>query len=162
MIEDLRPREGFTLIEMLIYVALIAASAVIFTSFVVDVIDNSARIITVKEVHQNSRLILARLSQEIKTAKDFSGTFPGESIQLTRTDDTVITLAYDNLTNAVTLDGAPISSDEVRVTALTFDNNVSNVIEIDLTVEQGNPNANVERNYLIDLSTAATVRRGIY
>lgn len=156
---------GFTLIELLIYITLVAAISIIFTGFTADVVKNATRSLVVKEVNQNARLILSRITQEIKTAKNVNSLSASE-ITLTNFDNQTFDLGFDSVNNLVYIDtgsgNVAISSGDVRVTNLVFSQAANNIIEISVTIEQKNPSASEPRKHRLDLVTSVLTRPAIY
>lgn len=157
---------GFTMIELLIYISLVAVISIIFTSFTADVVKSASRSLVVKEVSQNTRLVLSRIIQEIKTAKSISSVTASE-ISLISFDNTPFDLGFDSVNDLAYIDvngggDVSISNDDVRITALTFEEVSTDVIKITITVEQKNPLASEPRKYKLDLSTIVTVRSDLY
>lgn len=165
MIKQAVNNRGFTLIELLIYITLVALISIIFTGFTADIVKNASRSLVVKEVNQNARLILSRISQEIKTAKSIDSVSVNE-ITLTNFNDETFDLGFDSINSLAYIDTGsgdiPISSDVVRVTNLTFSQAADDIIEVNLVVEQKNPTASEPRKHKLDLTTVITARPALY
>ena len=161
---------GYSLIELLIYIGLVGVIIVIFTAFTADVLKTSAKALTIKEVNQSARLLLARITQEIKTAKTFS--VSPNQIDLTYAAGTPVTFSFDDTNDLVNYnDGAgniQISNNTIRVTHLGFQQTVLQTypliqaITIDLTVEQKNPQPSSNQKYQLQLSSTVTPRPQLY
>ena len=72
----LKQNKGFILLEKLLYITFVSIALIVLTMFLVDVVRNSTTAINAKEVQQNNRLILSRITQEIKTAKQITSLEP--------------------------------------------------------------------------------------
>lgn len=148
-----REKTGFSLIEIIIYVALVSIIAVSFVVFIIDVTTSSQKARVRQEVQQNARFAFQRITREIRAADDVNagssafGTSPG-----------VLSLAADNPTDDPTVfsvnggvlqitQGAnpaqDLTSDRFVVTNLVFTdlsvNNRTKNIMIELTLEHPNP-----------------------
>lgn len=117
-------RRGFTIIELLIYMGLTTAAVLMFMNFMIDVSRVSARSRVAKEVDQQARYVMGRITQDIRGATAVS--LSGSTLTLTKPNGA----GYDTV--AYSLSGteaqyklnatAPTSltAASVRVTALTF------------------------------------------
>lgn len=61
-------KKGFTLVELMIYMALISILAVVFVSFAFDVIGTSEKGRLRQELQQNARFAMDRMTQEIRAS----------------------------------------------------------------------------------------------
>jgi len=167
-------QRGFTLIETIIYIAIIGGVIGAFVSFALSVSNSSNKTYAVQEVQANSRVSLDIITKKIQAATGVnttSSTFdfdPGVlslSFASSALDPTIIQLnADDGILQIIEGLGDPISitSDEVEVTNLQFTNltgasNKEN-IKIDITVEFANAE-DVEFKYRQDLQTSVSVRQ---
>jgi type II secretory pathway pseudopilin PulG len=155
---------GYALVELLVYIGLVAIIFTIFTSFVVDVTKTAARVYDVKEVKQNYRLINSRITQEIKTAKQIVAVEPTQII-LTDKEDNAVQFYYDSDEQAVYyFDGSEdlkLSSDSVIVSKLEFSAN-GNVIDMEIALEINNAGGVANTNYKIESSSLVTPRPSFY
>lgn len=62
-------RPAFTLVELLVYISISAIALVVFTNFAVTASQSAARSRITQELQQNARLVMDRLSQEIRGAQ---------------------------------------------------------------------------------------------
>jgi type II secretory pathway pseudopilin PulG len=155
---------GYTMIELLIYIGIVTAAILVFTNFMVDITKNSARAQVKQEVQQNARLILSRLTQEIRNAKQITSVNP-ERIILINPLDQDITFQWDNINKEITYDDGTgpiiLSGQKIRITQLNFQQN-NNTISINFKVEQKNPNAQSADKSEITLSSAVVPRSILY
>ncbi len=160
-----KKQHGFSMIELLIYISVISAATIIFTSFTADVVKRTARILNAKEVTQNSRLIAARISQEIKTAKSIDA-LAGDEITLTNFNNEQVTISYDAANNLVELTNPngtiAITNNKIRVTALVFEQLTPEAVAFQMTVEQSNATAPKSLRYKLDFTTTVVPRPQLY
>lgn len=157
--------KGYTLIEQLIYLALVAAIAIIFTSFTADVVRTSVKALAIKEVNQSARILMAQISQEIKTAKQINS-ISSSQLSLTNYNNTTVVFEYDSANYLVTFNNGsgavPISNDSVRVTSFSFNELTNGVIEINLGLSQKNPNLPEVQKYHLEVSSVVALRSPLY
>ncbi len=63
-----RPSQGFTLVELLIYISITSIALLTLTGFMVDISKSAIRARVAKEVQQNARLVLSRVTEVVRTA----------------------------------------------------------------------------------------------
>ncbi|MFH0952123.1 MAG: prepilin-type N-terminal cleavage/methylation domain-containing protein [Patescibacteria group bacterium] len=153
---------GFTLIELLIYMGLVTIILLVLTNFAVDVTANAAHAKSAKEVQQNARILLASLSQEIRTAKTIQQVLPTSLTIISPTDETIVySLSDSRLYYTISGITLPLNNDRVRVTDLSFAQ-TGQAVSINLTVEQGNPNTDAAGRSQTSLSSTIVPRRQLY
>lgn len=162
----LKKSSGFTIIELLIYISIVAVATTIFTSFTVDVVRAAGRALAVKEVSQGSRLILSRITQEIKTAKSVSA-IDSDSIQLIDVSGSPVTISFDSVNHAVSYSDSNgsslISPTTVRVTNLQFEQLTPNTVSFSLALAQKRANATVREQFSLSFNdVAVTLRPALY
>ena len=165
MIKEKNKNErGFTLIEQIIYISLIVVMITIFTGFITDVIRGATKVVDAKEVMQNNQLAIARITQEIKTAKQIVSVEPQKLTIVDRNDNTSFfyldttekSIRYDN-----SIEDLRITNDEVLVTVLNF-SSVGNIIDIDLSMKKNKKHSNTGDPYELNSSSTAVPRPGLY
>jgi len=166
MAKFLKNPPGFTIIELLIYLGIVAVATTVFTSFTADVVRAASRALAVKEVSQGSRLILSRITQEIKTAKSIS-TISSDSIQLVDVSDSTVTISFDSANGVVSYTDASgsslISPTTARVTNLQFEQLTPNTVGFSLTLTQKKINATVRERFSLSFDdVAVTLRPALY
>lgn len=165
-------RKGFTLIELIISIAIISIFLISVIFLSLQFVEESQKARSFQEVQQNGRFAMERMLQEIRAASDLNtgastfNTHPG-----------VLSLAVDDATKNPTIfdvsggqlrikqgtgSALPLTSTKVQVTNLVFKNfsvaNRTKNIKISLTVEHDNP-ANVPIfDADISLEGAAVIR----
>ncbi len=157
-------QSGFTLIELLIYVSIVTISLTVMMNFVVDVTVSAAKAKIAKETQQNARLLISRLTQEIRTAKQISDV-QNDSITLINSDDQNITFdccdSEDRVLYITDSEATPLTNNRVRVTDLTFEQ-IANSISISLTVEQKSLNPRAGNQDQVVLSSTIVPRQSLY
>ena len=153
--------------ELLVYISITTVTLLMLTSFVVDVTKNAARTKITKEVQQNARLLISRITQEIRTASNIDGAnsvFDSDQGKLTLVKGTGPVSFYwqdDEVYYSEDLNANLLSNNKVRVTKLNFQRN-NNAITVNLTVEQKNINARVEGTDKFELSSTIVPRPMLY
>jgi type II secretory pathway pseudopilin PulG len=158
-------QSGFSLIELLVYITITAVATVVFTAFTVDVINNAARLLIAKEVQQNARLVVSRITQEIKTADEIVTVDPTALTLVDQSGTTVSyyldtgddTIYYDNGTTP-----EAISNAVVKITGLEFEPLSTNTIIIRLSLEQRQPSTKASRQYNMHLTSTVAPRQALY
>lgn len=160
-------KNGFTLVEVIIYIAFVSIVATVYVTYAVDVLTSVQKARLQQEVQQNARLAMERMLQEIRAAEGINvgsstfGSHPGMLSLATATPATNPTV-FDvsggvlRMTQGVGA-AVPLTSDTFDVTNLVFSNlsisNRTTNIRVSLTLEHPNP----ENNEVFD---ASTVMRG--
>jgi len=125
---------GFTLIELTIYIAIVSVVLVLLTGFVWSIIQGSAKSARYREVQQNARFGMEKITRALRA---------GQNPSIFNVSDGVL---YQNL--------IPLTSDRVTVTNLQF-NPIANSYKIKLSVEYNE--ASVDLESTVSLTTLATV-----
>ncbi|MFA5051934.1 MAG: hypothetical protein WC544_02620 [Patescibacteria group bacterium] len=160
-------QKGLTLIELSIYITLVAGVLVMATSFAWNIINSRTKAFAVQEVEQNGRYVIEKFSQVARQASDI--TMP--SVGASGTTLTVVT--KDPLTNPTILSlngnqlmltegaGLPVAltSDAVKVTNLNFSNlssvnGKSKQARVQFTLETVNPSGRNENEFINDFDTS--------
>jgi prepilin-type N-terminal cleavage/methylation domain-containing protein len=90
--------QGFTLIELVVYIAIVSGILVLITGFLWNVIFGNIKESSYREVQQNARFALMRMAQEIRKATNINSPLPGgsdTSISLTMADATLDPTVFD-------------------------------------------------------------------
>ena len=159
-------RNGFTLAEVLVALAimglLLAALATAFNASIINYSEN----VDIAKTNNNSRLVLYRITTQLRTAGAVDPDAPANECTLITSDGDDVTYRYnsdDNTLYLVTNDDLS-DSDYVlcdNVTAMSFIKNTATQdsvvyvksVQISITVESGNVQQTV--------STAAVIRRNL-
>ena len=151
-------QSGFSLVEAMIYVTLVVGITVVFTGFTADIIRGSSKVISIKEVDQGSRLLMAQIGQSIKTATQVNSV----TSSILSLNNPALVYSFDSVNKRVTQNGVVISSSSVRITNLVFSQPSANVITVQLSVDQKNPNLPKNQQYHLDLSQSFVPRILLY
>jgi Tfp pilus assembly protein PilV len=155
-------QDGFTLMELLIYLGIVTVAIVVFSGFMANVTTYAARARVKQEVQQSARFILERITHDVRTAD--SVTVVAGALQLTNAG---MNSCIQRDGASVVLDdcggGSPssLSSGNVRVTDLTFVP-AGDGVSVDLNVEQADAAAQPALQGSIGLSSNIVPRRQLY
>lgn len=166
-------KSGFTLVETLIYIAIMGVVGVVMVKFFLSISSAGSKTRVIREVQSNGRLAIDLISQKIRGSSGLNiasstfGTDPGVlSLQYDSSADnpTLIQLTADDgqlVITEGTSTAIPITSDEVKITNLIFKNLSRNAnrtnIEIDLTIEYDATN-DVAFQYIQNWNTSVSSR----
>lgn len=135
---------GFTLVELILYVALVSIFMVGAILFSWDVIYGREKSIRQQVVQQNARIAMAKIGNEIERANDISS-IAANQIVLTNTSGTTTINLSGGRIRITSGGGGPfnITSNQVTVTSLAFTNLQStnqntNNIRVSITLTQAN------------------------
>ena len=158
---------GFTLIEFIIYIGIVAVILVVALNFGWEIIYGNTKSQAIREVQQNSRLAMAKITESILAASEIDTPLPGDSVselelkmQNAGLDPTVFEVDDNVLTIKQGANGPyQLTNNRVRVTSLQF-TNVSyeaapGTIRVEMIIEHINPN-NLSQ-YEASLSTTKTI-----
>lgn len=164
-------KKGFTLIELMIYIAIVAGILIVATSFAWNVINSRTKTFVIQEVEQNGRFIIEKISRSALGAQSITAPLvgaTGSSLDLI-VDDAPLT-TVDFILNAESIqmsnDGGPyidLNSNNVRVTNLDFinlssaDSRTKN-IKIRFTLDHVNPENRQEWSYSDTFETTIELR----
>lgn len=168
-------KNGFTLIEVLIYLGILSLIVVALLSFDVSVISSRSKTMVVEEVQANARIALDLVSQKIRGAQGINvgasvfGSDPGVlSLAMANAtqNPTVFNLSADDGRLQITegSSGTPVfvTSKDVEVTNLVFTNysqpGEREHIRIDITVRYKNAGS-VDYSYSYSAHTSVSVRQ---
>lgn len=122
-------RRGSSIIETLLYIALLATITATLVTFLVNILRREAKVITIMEVNQNARFALEKMDATIRNAKDATsptdGGGTGSTLSLTMPDTSVVSFQVTDGVLTMKQGAAaavPITSDGVRVSNLSFTN----------------------------------------
>jgi type II secretory pathway pseudopilin PulG len=172
----LRTRSGFTLIETMIYIAIIGGAVSSFVLFATTVSNVRSKIYVQQEVNANARVALDVIADRIRSASGVNagnstfGSDPGVlelSMDAAAANPTIINLSANDGILQIK-EGASsvvaLTSDEVRVSNLVFTDltpasgNQRENIRIDLTIEYNVPSGDANFGYTNSVQTSVSVR----
>lgn len=153
---------GFTLIETLIYVLIIAGVITSMTAIVFNLMEGREKSKAVREVQQNGRIAVELIAQQIRAADAVvtptAGT-NGSSLELDMPDPLANITIELNGSDQIEIDGNAITSDEVIVDSLTFYNispdNTRGTVKILLDISH--VQADAEQSQAADFELETTI-----
>ncbi len=166
-----KQQQGFTLMELLVYISLVAGVLLVATTFAWSIIESRTKSFVVQEVQQNERFIIEKITQAVRGAADV--TVPAVGVT-----DTGLTLASNDIAKdpvVFSLDTGTLSmseaggasvvlhSDSINVTDLQFTNlttpngKTSNV-RVSITLEHINPDNRTEWEFTDTVTTTIELR----
>jgi len=147
-------KKGFTLIEILIYTTIVAIFLVAAVNFSLDIIEGKAKARSMREVQQNTRFSIERMTQEIRRASGINlgqsvfDTHPGIlslAMPEAEKNPTIFDLSLDGALRITQGTSTPeiLTTNQVATTNLVFTNLSplawSKNIKINLTIQYKNP-----------------------
>ncbi len=161
-------KSGFTLIETLIYIAIMGMILFSFVLFGLSITDARDKNYAVQEVQANSRLALDLIAQKIRRADAIVSPTEGNSSNSLTLDmpnaesDLVFNIIDGTLNITEGGQNTPIIGRRINVSGLTFTNLAGSGergnIRVELTLEYKN-SGNVEFAYSQNISTAVSMRK---
>lgn len=130
--------KGFTLIEFIIYIGIVAVILLVAFNFGWEVIYSNVKAQALREVQQNARISMERITRAFQA---------GEEI-------TTFSLSNDILHQ----NGIPLTSERVKVTNFQI-TSISNTYKIGLTIEYNNPSNRREYEASLNLETTVCPRQ---
>jgi len=113
----MKNEKGFTLVELIIYIAIVSLILVLSSSFAWDIIQGNTKADSFREVQQNARFVMEKVSRSLREGSDPS--------IFTVTDG----ILYEN--------EVPLTTEQVEVTEFRI-TPIENTYRINLTVEYNN------------------------
>ncbi|XOU94295.1 MAG: PilW family protein [Candidatus Kerfeldbacteria bacterium] len=167
----IKQQQGITMIETLVYLALVSGILLAATSFAWNIINNRTKAFSIQEVEQNGRFITQKIAGVIKEANAI--TFPlvgntASNLDLEMNDGGTQTISI-NL-NGDDLewqeDAGPtvlLNSNQVRITSMDFvnmssTNNRTQNIKLVMIIEHVNPAGRTEYEFTEDFETTIELR----
>lgn len=164
-------RKGaFSLVETLLYIAIVSTVIVALTSFLSVNQVTSARNQTVNEVEQQGAQTLQLITQTIRNATSVTGPVvgtPGSTLTLVVTDSAKSPTIFDLSSGAIRIKEGTgtafnVTSNKISVTSLTFTNlkpgTQKDSIKIQFTLSYINPGSKQEFNYSQTFYGTADIR----
>lgn len=159
---------GFTLIEFIVYVAIIGVMSAIMTGFLWNMILGNVKETSYQEVQQNARFALAKITQETKKATGIISPVAGASstsLSLSMAaGTTTFNVAEQKLRITQDASSSDLTSEQVIVSNLQFTNlsypDTPGTIRIEMTIDHVNPDNRVEYEASIDLKSTISLAPG--
>jgi len=157
-------QRGFTLIEIILYVGIIAIIFTAIVPFALTVINNGAKSAVQQEVYSNARFISEKIKYEIRRASGVNSV-SANSISLTNfSPDTTTVIDLSGGKVRINKNGAGVinlNSDNATVSDLTFTNNTSGdnkTKNISFTLTVASSGVRQEYQATISLQNSAEIR----
>ncbi len=165
-------KNGFTLLELLLYVTLVGLLLGAITTFFYTSTSARVRTQAISDVDQQATLALSTIAQAVRNADSITNPAIGSSgTQLTLAsltsslNPTIFEVSGTTLQTREGASGAAISltNSRIQVTNLTFKNvtrsSTPGAVQISLTVKRFNPSGRNELSYQKTFITTAAVRQ---
>ncbi|MFQ6083749.1 MAG: hypothetical protein ACE5WD_10355 [Candidatus Aminicenantia bacterium] len=162
---------GFTLIELIIYIGIVAGVLLVVLNFGWEIIYGDVKSQTIREVQQNMRFSMEKINESILGAKTISSPPFGsssDSLSLTMQDLNLDPTIFEVINNKLTItqggDGPyELTNDRVRVDNLNFTNvsyeGAPGAIRVQITLEHVNPNNLKQYEASLEAETTISLRR---
>lgn len=159
--------QGFTLIEFLLYVAILIIVLSISGGFLWNIIFGNIKETSYQEVQQNGRFAMTKITQEIRRAAGINSPGPGlasSSLSLSMASTTLNPVTFGVADGKLMITRGlkgpyEITSDRVKVTSLRFTNLsyalTPGTIRVEMVIERFNPSDRME--YAASTSLESTV-----
>lgn len=160
--------QGFTLVELIIYIAIFAVILVLITGFFWSIIFGNIKESSLREVQQNGRFALTKITREIKKAAGINIAL-GSLLSLEMAEPTLNPTVFDVADGKLRITQGSSSSyelttDQVIVSSLQFTDlsypGTSGTIRIEVQLEYINPSSRPERQASINLESTVSLLPG--
>lgn len=164
-------KEGFTLIEFILYIGIVGIILTIAGAIGLNVLLGKARLMAAEEVSQNTRFIMEKITERVRNAEAINSPAPGTSastLSLQVADSAKNPTVFDLSGGVVRIKegsgpNVALSSSEVTVTDLQFSNtsyaNTPGTVRVQMTTEFNNPDNRREYNFSKTFYTTANIRK---
>jgi competence protein ComGC len=162
-------KNAFTLIEFLIYIAIISSVLVLTSGFLWNIVFGNIKETAYQEVQQNGRFALTKIIQETKKATSINSPPPGDSansLSLEMADPDLNPTIFDLTDGKLritqgTSDPIDLTTDRVIVSNLLFINlsyeGTPGTIRIEMEISHSNPAGRAEYEASIDLKSTVSL-----
>ena len=160
----MKHKTGFTLIELLIYITILGLVLIVITGFFWNIALGYVKENSYQELQQNGRFVLAKISQEIRRAKNVTNPGIGLSsnfLSLEMPDSNQLIFLVDNGKLIMTKNGTDsiLTTDRTVVELLEFNNmsyeNTPGIVRIKIALSHANPGGMTA--YQSDINLITTV-----
>jgi len=171
-IYNLKPNnKSFTLVEFIIYIAILATILVVLSGFLWLIVFGNIKETAYQEVQQNGRFAVSKITQEIKKATGINSPTPGNSansLSLVMADGSLTIFDLFDGKIRITQGSSPatyeLTSDQVIVSNLKFTNlsytDTPGTIRIETTINYVNPGNRMEYQASVDFKSTASLVPG--
>jgi len=162
----IKEQNGFSLIEMMIYLAVSSTLLLVVFSFTREVLKVRNKITIESKVEQNARFALARMVNEIRFADDIS-VIDQNTLSLTVSEPSRNPVVFDLSDGMLCMqEGAgpciALTGNDVKVGEVLFDDrttpNSGNIVKISLSVTHPDTNLSPDSQASIEVETYVTNR----
>lgn len=163
--------KSFTLIEILIYLGLVAVILILIIGLTFNIIYGNVKRSSYQEIQQNARFALEKINRLIRESAGINSPVPGassDSLSLMMVDEAVNPTIIDLLNNQIRLRQSEnvysLTSDQVVVSGLEFTNlsyeNTPGTIKTVFDIEYNNPDNRNEYQASLSLTSTMSLRPG--
>ena len=158
-------RKGFTLIELILYIAIVTIMVSSLIPFAWSVIEGGTKSATEQEVSSNGRYIMERIKYEIRRASGITSVSL-TSLSLTNfAPDTTTVIDYSGGNVRINKNGTGVinlNSNDVTIQNLWFTNytsgSVTKNVQVNMTLRSNFAQTRQEYQMTVNMETAAEVR----
>ena len=173
--KNIKNKNGFTLIELILYVAIVAIFMLALIPFIWGIIQGSARNAAKQEVFSNARFVSEKIKSEIRNSNGFNTS--NFDVNLANNPGMKLSLIQDAPNNPTDIDVsagkvrvkrgasavANLNSDNTKVTNLTFTNyssvdNKTKNIAFEIIIEGNYTSARTEYTEIFTLKSDVEIR----
>ena len=163
-------RKGFTLIEIMIYTAVVVIILAGVVNFAWNIIFGESKTSSWQEVQQNTRFTMERITQAVRSASGINSPSMGnsaDSLSLAMANPDLNPTVFDLSGNKIRLSQGTsgpyeLTSDELEVTNLNFTNlsypDTSGTVRIEMTIKHKNPGEIMEYEASINIFSSVSLR----
>lgn len=162
----LKSKKGFTLVELLIYIAILGVVLVVITGFFWNIALGYIKESAYQELQYNGRFALTKITQEIRRAKSIIDPLQGSTsnrlvLEMLDNSQEVFELDQGNLVVVKNNNKASITTKQVVIDNLNFANmsndNDFGIVKIDINLSYSNPGKIPAYQADINLSTTVSL-----
>jgi prepilin-type N-terminal cleavage/methylation domain-containing protein len=159
--------KGFTLIEFLIYIAIVAAVLLAAFNFAWQIIYGNVKAQSIREVQQNARFSMEKITRTIETALAINSPLPGDSANSISLEMPILDLnptifdVFDNKLRIIQGQRGPyeLTNERVIVSNLQFTNlsyeNTPGTVQVEMVIDHINPGQRSE--YAVSFENKSTI-----
>lgn len=162
-------KKAFTLVELVIYLSIVAVLLIVAGSFTWSIIKSDVKTGSHREIQQNGRLAMEKITRSIKAASEINSPNIGESgdfLSLAMSNEdlnpTVIELSDNEILLTQGVNGPyALTSDQVLVANLQFTNlsyeDTPGTVRVEMTLDYNNLGLQTEYQASIDLTNTVSL-----
>lgn len=131
--------KSFTLIELIVYIAIVAVILILASGFAWNIIHGDIKAMVYREVQQNARFAMEKMTRAIRDGQD-------------------PLVIFTNIGGILYQNGIALTTDQIRVTNLSF-TLIDNTYKINLSIAYYNPDNRPEYEASVDMESTALARQ---